>query len=157
MNRHSPILLALACLLAAPAAHAVDCDCEKKPPVVRKKPKKVQRVKVAAPALPPVAAPAPPPPNVVAVNLSAGTDNCIGSIDPRSNGLTDWNCVLLRKSAALANVGKPEAAVALLCADQNMRAALEQTGTSCDPEAMVEQKPTLDRSRGQALDLLVKR
>jgi len=137
--RLSPSLAAIACALAAFAAHAADIekDCPDKPvPVQKKRPvhravtqpvRLVQPVQVVAPVPTVVVVPAPP--------VAAPAGNCVnitsGRTDSASGAWTDWQCVTMQKARLLQSLGKGDAAVALLCGEPQMREALIASGTAC--------------------------
>jgi len=80
-------------------------------------------------------------PSVNGPPLTSSNDTCMGSASGSVNvpglgiGLgktyTDTNCVRLKNSRELWNMGFKAAAVALLCKDDENRDALESTGFEC--------------------------
>jgi len=160
MKRISTAMLVLASL-AAPAGWAngfdARCDCDTTVPSEQKpKPRPKPRVaRKAAPAVRKVPVvvneinvqPARPP--EVNVMLSQGNDSCVsspvaGASLSSGSVWTDWNCVTLKKSAALASIGERNAALALLCENKDMHQALERAGTSCPGSAGGPQQPVRD-------------
>jgi hypothetical protein len=140
--KHHFMAVALAACFATPSSiantAAPDCNCKEvsEPKVVKKV--RPRRVRAIAPA--PAPKPLVPLPNVspvatASVQLANGNDHCVGAAPGASLGSgqvwMDRNCVLMRKSAMLTSLGKPEAALALLCRDVEMRHALESSGTPC--------------------------
>jgi hypothetical protein len=82
--------------------------------------------------------------NVPSVNgplLTTSNDTCMGSTTGSLNvaglgigGGSTWvdkNCKMLKNSRELWNMGMKAAAMALMCADEDNRVALEVTGYSC--------------------------
>jgi len=73
--------------------------------------------------------------------LAVGQDTCMGSTSVGAQGVglgvsignswTDDNCVMLKNSTMLWNMGKYDAAVALMCSNEKVRDALEMSGTEC--------------------------
>lgn len=80
-------------------------------------------------------------PSVSGPNLTSSNDTCMGSASGSANvpgiGIsfgktyTDDNCVMLKNSRELWNMGMKAASMALMCMDKNNRAALEMTGFTC--------------------------
>lgn len=80
-------------------------------------------------------------PSVSGAPLTSSNDTCMGSASGSANvpgiGLsfgktyTDDNCVMLKNSRELWNMGMKAASMALMCMDKNNRAALEMTGFTC--------------------------
>ena len=80
-------------------------------------------------------------PSVSASPLTSSNDTCMGSASGSANvpgiGLsfgktyTDDNCVMLKNSRELWNMGMKAASMALMCMDKNNKAALEMTGFVC--------------------------
>lgn len=80
-------------------------------------------------------------PSVSGPNLTSSNDTCMGaasgSINAPGIGLslgktyTDDNCVMLKNSRELWNMGMKGAAMALMCTDAKNREALELTGYEC--------------------------
>jgi hypothetical protein len=87
------------------------------------------------------AAPRPPVSSAIAPSLVSGADTCMGSTSLGAQGVglgvsvgktfTDDNCVMLKNSTMLWNMGKADAAIALLCTNPQIRKAMEQSGTEC--------------------------
>jgi len=87
------------------------------------------------------APPRAPVASAIAPALTSGSDTCMGSSSIGAQGVglgmsfgstwTDDNCVMLKNSTMLWNIGKPEAAIALLCGNPQIRKALEASGTEC--------------------------
>jgi hypothetical protein len=73
--------------------------------------------------------------------LTSSNDTCMGSVSVGGSGpgfsigvgttFTDGNCVMLKNSRELWNMGMKGAAMALMCNDANNKAALELTGYEC--------------------------
>jgi hypothetical protein len=73
--------------------------------------------------------------------LTSSGDTCMGSTSMGASGAvfsvsggttwTDKNCVMLKNSRELWNMGLKPAALARMCMDEDNRIALEQTGTEC--------------------------
>jgi len=82
-------------------------------------------------------------PSVSGQALVSSNDTCMGSASGSVNGpgfglslgktYTDANCVLLKNSRELWNMGMKAAAMALMCKDPDNRDALEVTGYTCPP------------------------
>lgn len=80
-------------------------------------------------------------PSVSGPNLTSSNDTCMGAASGSANvpgiGLsfgktyTDDNCVMLKNSRELWNMGMKAASMALMCMDKNNRTALELTGFTC--------------------------
>jgi len=80
-------------------------------------------------------------PSVNGPNLTTSNDTCMGSTSGSVNiaglgivGGTSWtdkNCVMLKNSRELWNMGMKQAALARMCMDANNKAALEMTGFEC--------------------------
>jgi hypothetical protein len=89
-----------------------------------------------------------PPSTALAPNLTSSNDTCMGSSSMGASSAvfgvsigstwTDANCVMLKNSQLLWNMGFKGAALARVCMDPLNKEALEQTGLHC-PEAV---KPT---------------
>ena len=79
-----------------------------------------------------------------APQLTSDHDTCMGSTSLGAQGVGlglsigntwhDDNCVMLKNSTMLWNMGKYDAAVALMCTNPKVREALEASGTDC-PQA----------------------
>ena len=67
----------------------------------------------------------------ITAQASEGPPSLPGNAPGTGQAWTDRNCLLMSKSAMLWNVGKQDAAIALLCRDADMRRALEDSGTAC--------------------------
>lgn len=90
-------------------------------------------------------------PSVSGPPLTSSNDTCMGSGSGSVNGpgfglsigktYTDSNCVMLKNSRELWNMGMKAAAMALMCTDANNRDALELTGFTC---------PQTERDRAKA-------
>jgi hypothetical protein len=73
--------------------------------------------------------------------LTTSNDTCMGSTSGSINGpgfgvglgttWTDDNCVMLKNSRELWNMGMKAASMALMCTDVKTRNALEVTGFNC--------------------------
>jgi hypothetical protein len=73
--------------------------------------------------------------------LAAGQDTCMGSTSVGAQGVglgvsfgntwNDDNCVMLKNSTLLWNMGRYDAAIALMCGNDKVRDALELSGTEC--------------------------
>lgn len=84
-------------------------------------------------------------PSVSGPPLTASNDTCMGSASGSANGpgfgisvgktYTDDNCVMLKNSRELWNMGMKAASMALMCMDKNNREALEMTGFECPQTA----------------------
>jgi hypothetical protein len=80
-------------------------------------------------------------PSVSGPPLTSSNDTCMGSGSGSVNGpgfgvsigktYTDANCVMLKNSRELWNMGMKAAAMALMCTDANNRDALELTSFTC--------------------------
>lgn len=80
-------------------------------------------------------------PSVNGPNLTTSNDTCMGSTSGSINvagfgfgagsSWTDKNCVLLKNSRELWNMGMKAAALARMCMDQDNKDALEMTGFEC--------------------------
>jgi hypothetical protein len=148
MNRLSLVSLTVACLVqmssasaagtgaAAPneavAASAVDC-LPLQPP--RGRHHRIRHVRSVVQLQPVKDVPAPATPAVLPppAFLSTGNERCFGSIDGKA--LRDDGCERRRDATLLWNMGKYEAAVAVLCDDPKLRLALERAGSACQAPA----------------------
>lgn len=91
-------------------------------------------------------------PSVSGPPLTASNDTCMGSASGSLNapgfGLsvgktyTDDNCVMLKNSRELWNMGMKAASMALMCMDKNNREALEMTGFECPQTARAAGRTT---------------
>lgn len=101
--------------------------------------------------------------NVPSVNgppLTTSNDTCMGSTSGSINGAgfgiglgstwTDRNCVMLKNARELWNMGMKAAAMALICGDENNRAALEVTGFVC-PQTAAAQRTAQVEAEKEAL------
>ena len=80
-------------------------------------------------------------PSVQGPNLTTSNDTCMGSTSGSINGpgfgiglgstWTDDNCVMLKNSRELWNMGMKAASMALMCTDIRTRRALQVTGFNC--------------------------
>jgi hypothetical protein len=80
-------------------------------------------------------------PSVNGPPLTSSNDTCMGSASVAANApgigialgktYTDDNCVMLKNSRELWNMGMKAAAMALMCTDARNREALELTGFVC--------------------------
>jgi len=80
-------------------------------------------------------------PSVSGPNLTTSNDTCMGSTSGSINGpgfgiglgttWTDDNCVMLKNSRELWNMGMKAASMALMCTDIRTRRALQVTGFHC--------------------------
>ncbi len=96
------------------------------------------------------APPRNPVAGAMAAPLSSSNDTCMGSSSGGAQGVsfgvsfgstwTDGNCVMLKNATMLWNMGKQDAAVALLCTNEQMRQALEVSGTACPRPQKPSQK-----------------
>ena len=87
-------------------------------------------------------------PSVSGSPLTSSNDTCMGSASGSANvpgiGLsfgktyTDDNCVMLKNSRELWNMGMKAASMALMCMDKNNRDALEITGYVCPQSARTQ-------------------
>jgi hypothetical protein len=92
-----------------------------------------------------------PASTAAAPNLVSGMDTCMGSTTVGAQGIgfgisfgntwNDDNCVMLKNSTMLWNIGKQDAAVALLCTNEKVREALELSGTECPQTTRQRQQP----------------
>jgi len=83
--------------------------------------------------------------SAVAPMLTSANDSCMGSTSVGAQGVTlgvsvghtwtDENCVMLKNTMMLWNMGRQEAAVALMCGNDKVREALELAGTECPQTA----------------------
>jgi len=88
--------------------------------------------------------------SAVAPALTGSNDTCMGSASVGAMGVafglsfgttyTDDNCMMLKNSRELWNMGFRGAAVARMCMDERNRQALESSGVSC-PAAAGESEP----------------
>jgi len=89
--------------------------------------------------------------NVPSVNgppLVSSNDTCMGSASGAVNGpgfgialgktYKDDNCIMLKNSRELWNMGMKAAALALMCKDADNREALELTGFTCPQTAKAQ-------------------
>lgn len=91
-------------------------------------------------------------PSVSGPPLTSSNDTCMGSASGSVNapgfGLsvgktyTDDNCVMLKNSRELWNMGMKAASMALMCMDRNNREALEMTGFECPQTARAAGRTT---------------
>jgi hypothetical protein len=80
-------------------------------------------------------------PTVYAPSLTSSNDTCMGSSSVGASGVgfgvsfgtswTDANCIMLKNSRELFNMGMPDVAFARLCMDTLNREAIELTGKVC--------------------------
>lgn len=87
-------------------------------------------------------------PGVIAPSLTSSNDTCMGSSSLGAAGVgfgvsigsswTDDNCVMLKNSRELYNMGMKGAAMARMCMDAKNKEALELTGFVC-PQTKKEQ------------------
>lgn len=100
-------------------------------------------------------------PGIGAPNLTSSNDTCMGSVSAAGSGVgfgvafgttwTDKNCVMLKNSREMWNMGMRSAALARMCMDDLNREALEITGYQCpdrkgsQPQAL----PTVSVVSGQ--------
>ena len=90
-------------------------------------------------------------PSVSGPPLTTSNDTCMGSASGSANGpgfglslgktYTDVNCVRLKNSRELWNMGMKAAALALMCMDKDNREALEVTGFVCPKKKEEESTP----------------
>ena len=91
-------------------------------------------------------------PNVNAAALTSSNDTCMGSVSVGGAGpgfgisvgstYKDDNCVMLKNSREMWNMGFKAAAVALMCTDSANKEALEMTGYVCPQTARDQQRAT---------------
>lgn len=96
-------------------------------------------------------------PSVSGPPLTSSNDTCMGSASGSVNApgigvslgktYTDGNCVMLKNSRELWNMGMKAAAMALMCTDKANREALELTGYECpqttrDKKSIAAGEPT---------------
>lgn len=80
-------------------------------------------------------------PSIAIGQLTSSNDTCMGSVSVGGSGpgfsigvgttYTDGNCVMLKNSRELWNMGMKAASLALMCTDKANREALEITGFEC--------------------------
>ena len=80
-------------------------------------------------------------PSIATAALVSSNDTCMGSVSVGGSGpgfsigvgttYTDGNCVMLKNSRELWNMGMKAASLALMCTDKANREALEITGFEC--------------------------
>lgn len=107
-------------------------------------------------------------PSVNASPLTSSNDTCMGSASGSINapgiGLalgktyTDANCVMLKNSRELWNMGMKAAALALMCTDAANREALELTGFECPQttKAKTEKTAAANVERPEYTDPIVR-
>lgn len=89
-------------------------------------------------------------PSVGGPNLTTSNDTCMGSSSGSANGAgwgfsigstwTDANCVMLKNSRELWNMGFRAAALARMCTDRAMMEAMEMTGQKCPQNMTAEER-----------------
>lgn len=99
-------------------------------------------------------------PSVNGPPLVSSNDTCMGSASGSVNvpgfgvgvgkTYTDSNCVMLKNSRELWNMGMKAAALALMCTDTANREALELTGFECPQTTKAKESNTKTSSLGQA-------
>lgn len=95
-------------------------------------------------------------PNVATAALTSSNDTCMGSVSAGGSGpgfsiavgstYKDSNCVMLKNSRELWNMGFKAAAVALMCTDSSNKEALELTGYVCPQTAKDQQRVSANAS-----------
>jgi hypothetical protein len=93
-------------------------------------------------------------PSMGAPSLTSSYDTCSGSVSAAISGLgfgvaaggtqVDANCVMLKNTRELWNMGMKAAAIARMCMDSDNRASLEMTGFVC-PQTVQAQKAAADQ------------
>lgn len=94
-------------------------------------------------------------PSIATAALTSSNDTCMGSVSVGGSGpgfslgigttYKDDNCVMLKNSRELWNMGMKGAAMALMCTDKANREALELTGYEC-PQTTAAKKAEADRA-----------
>lgn len=118
---------------------------------------KIESSRIAAEAAQNIAnAPIRNTPNVSGPPLTSSYDTCMGSTSGSinvpgfgaslGNTWTDDNCIMLKNSRALHNMGFAEAAMALMCNDPKNLEALELTGYVCPQTTRARKKETITNS-----------
>ena len=91
-------------------------------------------------------------PSIATAALTSSNDTCMGSVSVGGAGpgfgisvgstYKDDNCVMLKNSREMWNMGFKAAAVALMCTDKANKEALELTGYVCPQTAREQQRVT---------------
>lgn len=94
-------------------------------------------------------------PSIALGQLTSSNDTCMGSVSVGGSGpgfsigvgttYKDDNCVMLKNSRELWNMGMKAAAMALMCTDKANREALELTGFEC-PQTTAAKKAEADKA-----------
>lgn len=89
-------------------------------------------------------------PSIGMASLTSSNDTCMGSVSAGGSGpgfsiglgstYKDDNCVMLKNSRELWNMGMKGAAMALMCNDKNNAEALELTGYLCPQKKAAEKR-----------------
>lgn len=89
-------------------------------------------------------------PSIGIASLTSSNDTCMGSVSAGGSGpgfsiglgstYKDDNCVMLKNSRELWNMGMKGAAMALMCNDKNNAEALELTGYMCPQKKKAAEK-----------------
>ncbi len=95
-------------------------------------------------------------PSVANAALTSSNDTCMGSVSAGGSGpgfglaigstYKDDNCVMLKNSREMWNMGFKAAAVALMCTDKANKEALELTGYVCPQTAKEQQRAAANAS-----------
>ena len=98
-------------------------------------------------------------PSVATAALTSSNDTCMGSVSAGGSGpgfslaigstYKDDNCVMLKNSREMWNMGFKAAAMALMCTDKANREALELTGFVC-PQTARDQQRTSSNATAQS-------
>ena len=93
-------------------------------------------------------------PSVATAALTSSNDTCMGSVSAGGSGpgfslaigstYKDDNCVMLKNSREMWNMGFKAAAMALMCTDRANREALELTGFVCPQTARDQQRASFN-------------
>ena len=105
-------------------------------------------------------------PNAGIANLTSSNDTCMGSVTAGGSapgiGLSfgttykDDNCVMLKNSRELWNMGMKAAALALMCTDKANRDALEVTGYTCPQTEKANKERVSTATQPQYTDPIVR-
>jgi hypothetical protein len=98
-------------------------------------------------------------PAVVAPALTSSNDTCMGSTSIGGAGVgfgisigsswTDDNCVMLKNSRELYNMGMKGAAMARMCMDEKNKEALELTGFVCPQTTKAKEQQAAQQAAAQ--------
>ena len=99
-------------------------------------------------------------PSVSGPSLTTSNDTCMGSASGSANGpgfglsfgktYKDENCIMLKNSRELWNMGMKAAAMARLCMDPDNKAALEMTDFKCPQTVAAEKKAATNNQVAQS-------